>query len=67
MTGQVRSQATVAVVPQTCASCRGVIPAGQTHLRHTDWRRRPVVRFLECDVCARRAGRGPLVDRRPPA
>jgi len=60
----VTSQATVAVVPQTCASCRGLIAAGRTHLRHTDRRQRPPVRFLECDVCARRAGRGALVDRR---
>ena len=67
MVDQVLSQATVAVVPQTCAVCRGVIGAVATHLRHTDRRRSPVVRFLECDLGARRAGRGDLVDRRAPA
>ena len=62
--GTITTQAKVTVVPQTCASCRLAIPAGERHLRHTDRRAEPGVRFTECAQCARRSGRGDLLDPR---
>jgi hypothetical protein len=62
----ITSQAEVSVIPVTCASCGGVIGSAEKFVRHTDRRTPQVVRFAECAPCARRAGRGPLLER-PPA
>ncbi|MBC3763861.1 hypothetical protein ACUN7V_08915 [Quadrisphaera oryzae] len=67
MSGGIHTQVRVDVVPLTCARCRLPVPAGQRHLRHVDTRATPAVRFVECGDCARRAGRGDLLDARPGA
>jgi hypothetical protein len=67
VTGGIHTQVRVSVVPLTCARCKLPVPAGERHLRHVDTRATPTVRFVECGSCARRAGRGDLLDARPGA
>ncbi len=64
-TGSITTQVRVSVMPLTCARCRLPVPAGQRHLRHVDTRGVPVVRFVECADCARRAGRAGPLDAHP--